>query len=193
MTTDYSKMEFNPMAKGLFKQYPNLGAILKTDDDKLARFVLLLYDKDCPLHREYPDVERRKVQAAQLSGIGDNVEKYFTFTMPGPDGDIQFDLLLNAVTNFLQYKNSRLWSLIVVNTEAFFEYQRRIMAQVGGEVDKDALSAVTLKTKLLEAIDQIHRRLERYYEEMTGGDKNLEGVITNKRWSPEAIASAKTN
>lgn len=184
-------MEFNPVDKGLFKKSPELPKIMGTDNEKMIRYVLLMYDQKSPLHREYPDIDQRKTQAASIAGIEENVDNYFTFTVPGEDGPMPFEELLNTVSKFTQYQNSRLWSLIVVNTEAFYEYQRRIMAQVGGEVDKDALSAVTLKTKLLEAIDQIHRRLEKYYDELTGGDKKLEEAVTQKRWRPEAIANVQ--
>jgi hypothetical protein len=93
------------------------------------------------------------------------------------------------ISQYLQYQNSRLWTMIVTNEQSFYEYQRRIMAEVGGDADRDALSAVTLKTKLLEAMDDIDQRLSKYYAQLTGSDSALEDSLTKRRrLSPESIA-----
>jgi hypothetical protein len=48
---------------------------------------------------------------------------------------------------------------------------------------------VTLKTKLLEAMDDIDQRLSKYYAQLTGSDSTLEDSLTKRRrLSPESIA-----
>jgi hypothetical protein len=63
------------------------------------------------------------------------------------------------------------------------------MMPVDGERDKDILQAITIKTQIMAAQDEIYQRLRRYYKDLTGGDENLDELImTNKRLRPEDIA-----
>lgn len=199
MTTDFSLLEFNPtVKKDILKVYTKLRDIIGDVDDRMARYVILMYDISSPMRSMYPDLSKRKDFSASVAGYDLDKEKVIVDQLKSLtvdaviDGEktvAPHDVLLDAISAYLKYQNSRLWSMIITNEQSFYEYQRRIMAEIGGEVDKDALSAVTLKTKLLEAMDDIHRRLEKYYNELTGSDKNLEEVITKRRRiSPESIA-----
>ena len=64
------------------------------------------------------------------------------------------------------------------------------MVPVDGGKDKDILQAVEIKTKIMQSMDDIYQRLQRYYRELSGGDENLEDVIVKrKRLRPEDIAA----
>lgn len=196
---DYSSMEFNPLIKRkLLTEYPKLSQIIGERDDKMIRYVLLMYDQNSPLRKYYPDVNKRKDFAAAIAGYDADKDiskienlKTLTENVTTEDGQkvVPYEDLLESISTYMTYQNSRLWTMIVTNEQSFYEYQRRIMAEVGGEADKDALSAITIKTKLLEAMDDIHKRLDRYYSELTGGDQDLEmAIMIKKRLSPESKA-----
>lgn len=196
---DYSQMEFNPLIKRkLLTEYPKLSQIIGERDDKMIRYVLLMYDQNSPLRKYYPDVNKRKDFAAAIAGYDADKDiskienlKTLTENVTTEDGQkvVPYEELLESISTYMTYQNSRLWTMIVTNEQSFYEYQRRIMAEVGGEADKDALSAITIKTKLLEAMDDIHKRLDRYYSELTGGDQDLEmAIMIKKRLSPESKA-----
>ena len=179
---------------GMKIHYPKLAEVFKTNDDRIVMYVVAMYDQQSPLRESFPDLEKRKDEAIRLSGFDrantDVINSVKTLTVTSEDGMAPFDELLDAISAYLIFQSNRLWTLIVTNEQSFYEYQRRIMAEIGGDADKDALSAVTLKTKLLEAMDDIHKRLERYYNELTGGDNNLaESISKRKRISPESIAT----
>lgn len=178
---------------GMKVRHPKLADVFKTNDDRIIMYVVAMYDQFSPLRESYPDLEKRKDAAIELSGFNransDVIKSVKTLTVTSEDGMAPFDELLDAISAYLIFQSNRLWTLIVTNEQSFYEYQRRIMAEIGGDADKDALSAVTLKTKLLEAMDDIHRRLDRYYHELTGGDAALaESIAKRKRISPESIA-----
>lgn len=184
-------MEFDPTCKKkLSVEYPKLAKIIDLSDDKMGRYVLLMYDIKSPIKTLYPDLSKRKDVCADLAGYSPSeTEPLKTLTIESEDGMKPYEPLLEMISQYLSYQNSRLWAMIVTNEQSFYEYQRRIMAEIGGDADKDALSAVTLKTKLLEAMDAIHQRLDRYYYELTGGDKILEEMVAKRRRaSPESIA-----
>ncbi len=190
-TLEYSRMEFNPTVKGrIIKEYPVLAKIFSSVEDKMARYVMLMYDSNSPVREFEPELSRRKEFCASVAGYDlEEIEPLKSLTTKTADGFEPYHDLLDCISNYLMFQNNRLWSLIVTNEQSFYEYQRRIMAEIGGEADRDALSAVTLKTKLLEAMDDIHKRLESYYTKITNGDKDLESAISKrKRVSPESIA-----
>lgn len=206
MMFDYSRMEFNPSVEGdLKKVYPKLEKIMKGVSDKVARYIILMYDKNSPLRDFYRDLNKRKQGACEQAGIkydselgeavrtfrkerktqrktkdGDYVDGK-TFIEPDED-------MLNAITEFLIYQNDRVWVMIITNENAFYEYQKKIMAEVGGEIDKDQLTAVNTKTKIMEAMDAIHNRLEGYYRQMSGDDKDIETALVRRRLTPESQA-----
>lgn len=207
----YSKMEFNPTVKrNLTVEYPKLAEIFGKIDDKMLRYVLLMYDMNSPLKEAYPDLSARKNWAASIAGYkeSDDTEFLKTFTKevktPVKDttGEVKYynksielhEPILDAVQKLVIYQNNRLWAMIVTNEQAFYEYQRRVMAEVGGDADKDALSAITVKTKIMEAMDDIDKRLDGYYKRLTSGDGELEEALTKrKRLRPEDIANVQSN
>jgi len=190
-TREYQSMEFNPMCKkDMMVEYPKLKEIMKGEGtDREIRYLILMYDVHSPLKKHYPDLVKRKQFAASLAGydlMKEKMEGLFDFKN---DLGIPNDSLLNVVISYLKYQNNWVWTMIVSNEQAFYEYNKRVMMPVDGERDKDILQAITIKTQIMAAQDDIYQRLRRYYKDLTGGDENLDELImTNKRLRPEDIA-----
>jgi len=203
---EYSAMEFNPICKkDILIEYPKLADILTDIGDQEIRYLILIYDKNSPLKKYYPNLKKRKELAADIAGFNTETDlsSIYDFTIERTipaviEADevieeerierIVNEKLIKALSSYLAYQNSRLWAMIVTNEQAFYEYQEKVMSSVSITDDKDALSAISIKTKLLEAMDAIHKRLEAYYIEFTGDDKAVEAAIGRKKITAEAIA-----
>lgn len=190
---DFSKLEFNPLVKGkVLDKYPKLRATIGDADDKMVRYVILMYDINSPLKSHYPELNKRKEFAADLAGynVSDDLTSIFDFKLE----DKPNEELLDITMKYLKYQNNMVWQMIISNEQAFNEYNRRVMMPVDGNRDKDILQAVEIKTKIMESMDVIYQRIQRYTKEMFGGDESLEDVITKrKRIRPEEVAANVQN
>lgn len=185
-------MEFNPVVKkNLTVVYPKLKDILGNGDDKMIRYILLMYDQNSPLRHHYPDLFKRKQFAADLAGYDldkEDVVAVYEFRVKVDDGYEPYEELINLTMKYLKYQNNMVWQMIVSNEQAFSEYSRRVMMPVDGAKDKDILQAVEIKTKIMQSMDDIYQRLQKYNRELTGGDEKLEDVVVRKRLTPETLA-----
>jgi hypothetical protein len=191
---EYKKMEFDPtVKKSLTTAYPKLKDIVGPSDDKMLRYVILMYDVNSPLRQHYPELGKRKEFAASIAGydlMKDNVVSLFDFKVD----DEPHEVLLDIIIKYLKYQNNWVWSMIVSNEQAFYEYNRRVMMPVEGNKDKDILQAINIKTQIMSSQDEIYQRLQKYYRDLSGGDTNLEEAITiKKRLRPEEIAANVQN
>lgn len=189
---DFSKMEFNPTVKReLTVVYPKLKGIVGNVDNRMLKYVLLMYDMNSPLREFYPELDKRKQFAASMAGYDldkDDVTALFDFKIKVDDDEVAYDELLNMIIKYLKYQNNYVWSMIVSNEQAFYEFNKRVMIPVEGQRDKDILQAVDIKNKLMDAQDVIVQRLQKYLRELTGEDEALEQSITKrKRLRPENI------
>jgi hypothetical protein len=189
---EYARMEFNPLAKkSLVSAYPKLKGIVGDADDKMIRYVLLMYDMNSPLREYYPELDKRKQFAASLAGYDldtEDVTGLFDFKIKVEDEEVPHEDLLNLIVKYLKYQNNYVWTMIVGNEQAFYEFNKRVMIPVDGNRDKDILQAVDIKNKLMDAQDNIVQRLQKYFRELTGEDEQLEQAITKrKRLRPENI------
>lgn len=190
---DLSILEFNPLVKKpMTSAYPKLREIFGSGEDKMIKYVILMYDVNSPLRHHYPELGKRKEFAASLAGfdlIKDDVISLFEFRV----GDEPNEPLLDMIISYLKYQNNWVWSMIVSNEQAFYEYNRRVMMPVEGNRDKDILQAINIKTQIMVSQDEIYQRLQKYYRELSGGDDKLQEVITTrKRLRPEQIADVQT-
>mgnify|MGYP006933437131 CR=1 FL=1 len=199
MKLEYSQMEFDPTVKSLWKTYPKLKDILGEIEERSARYILLMYDKNSPLKDAYPDIEKRKMFAADIAGFDPDIDKEvieelrtFSRRKKLEGGDIAVnekgeliiiptDDLLECLTKYLIHQSNRVWAMIVANESAFYEYHRKVMTEVTDGGDKDVLQAVTIKTKLMESMDDIDKRLQGYYRELSGNDRTLEESLTKRK------------
>ena len=191
---DFSIMEFNPLVKGkVLEKYPKLKSVLKDGDDRVIRYILLMYDINSPLRHHYPELYKRKEHAADLAGYNldkEDVTGLFDFRIKTDDGYEPDEELVNLTMKYLKYQNNMVWLMIVSNEQAFYEYNKRVMLPVDGARDKDILQAVEIKTKIMQSMDDIYSRLQKYGRDLSGGDEKLEEVITKrKRLRPEEIAA----
>ena len=186
---EYSRMEFDPtVKKNIQSVYPKLKDIVGSGDDKMVRYVILMYDVSSPLRQHYPELGKRKEFAASIAGydlMKDNVVSLFDFKIDEEPNEE----LLDMIIKYLKYQNNWVWSMIVSNEQAFYEYNRRVMMPVEGNKDKDILQAINIKTQIMSSQDEIYQRLQKYYRDLSGGDDKLEEAITTrKRLRPEEIA-----
>lgn len=192
--------------KAVCVEYPKLREIVKLQLDKDAdkvkskldktiRYILLMYDVNSPMRAYYPDLEQRKTVAADMAGFDwgvDDMEEVFEFKLKVEDAIVPNDDLLNMIMEFLKYQNNWVWTMIVSNSEAFYEYNRRVMMPVEGTRDKDILQAINIKTQIMSSQDDIYQRLQRYYRDLSGGDTVLEDAVkVRKRLRPEEIANVQ--
>lgn len=191
---DFSIMEFNPLIKGkILEKYPKLKEVVGDTEDKVVRYILLMYDQNSPLRHHYPDLFKRKQFAADMAGFNldkEDVVGLFEFKVKTDDGYEPDENLIKVTMRYLKYQNNMVWVMIVSNEQAFFEYNKRVMMPVDGNRDKDILQAVEIKTKIMQSMDDIYQRLQKYNRDLTGGDDKLEEVLTKKkRLRPEEIAA----
>lgn len=195
----FRHMEFNPTcSKKIIDEYPALQDVFSGVKDEEARYIILMYAKDSPMKKDYPNLQKRKEACANICKIPEmNRGEIFEFVIESSelteDGMVTTTepnaVALSALSNFLVYQSDRLWAMIVTNEQAFYEYQKKVMSEVSADEDKDMLQAIAIKTKLLEAMDDINKRLESYYDTMTGGDKKVAESLTRKRMAtPESLA-----
>jgi hypothetical protein len=191
---EYSKMEFNPVVKeSLTVKYPKLKKIVGDVDNRMIRYVILMYDVSSPLRQHYPELGKRKEYAASISGYDmakDDVTCLFDFKVKVNEEYEPYEELLDLIIKYLKYQNNWVWTMIISNEQAFFEYNKRVMMPVEGNRDKDILQAINIKTQIMTSQDEIYQRLQKYYKDLSGGDSNLEEAITiRKRLRPEEIAA----
>lgn len=191
---EYKKMEFDPtVKKSLTTQYPKLKDIVGSGDDRMLRYVLLMYDVNSPLRQHYPELGKRKEFAASIAGydmMKDNVVSLFDFKI----NEEPYEELIDMIMRYLKYQNNWVWTMIVSNSEAFYEYNKRVMMPVEGNKDKDILQGINIKTQIMTSQDEIYQRLQRYYRELSGGDVDLEETIkVRKRLRPEEIANVQSS
>ena len=192
--------------KAMCVEFPKLREIVKLQLDKEAekvrskldktvRYILLMYDVNSPMRAYYPDLEQRKTAAADMAGFDwgvDSMEEIFEFKIRQEESIVPNDELLNMIMEFLKYQNNWVWTMIVSNSEAFYEYNRRVMMPVEGTRDKDILQAINIKTQIMSSQDDIYQRLQRYYRDLSGGDTVLEDAVkVRKRLRPEEIANVQ--
>ena len=191
---DYLRMEFNPtVKKNLTVVYPKLKQIVGSVDDKMLRYVLLMYDQQSPLREYYPELGKRKNFAASIAGYDldkDDVTELFDFKIKNEEDEyVPCEAMLELIMKYLKYQNNWIWSMIISNEQAFYEFNQRVMMPVDGSRDKDILQAVNIKTQIMQSQDDIAQRLKKYFRELSGGDEQLEdSIIKRKRLSPESQA-----
>jgi len=191
---DYLRMEFNPtVKKKVTVVYPKLKQVVGDVDDKMMRYVLLMYDQNSPLREYYPELGKRKNFAASIAGYDldkDDVTELFDFKIKNEEDEyVPCEAMLELIMKYLKYQNNWIWSMIISNEQAFYEFNQRVMMPVDGSRDKDILQAVNIKTQIMQSQDDIAQRLKKYFRELSGGDEQLEdAIIKRKRLSPESQA-----
>jgi hypothetical protein len=185
--SDFASLTFpiHNIEKDVIKKVPRLELIKSFKEykgdfkDKVIKYICYLYDPNSPLKEFFPDMSRRKEQAATLSGF-DLEDKRFKDIVEAVMSLKNKGVLL-MIDEYLRFVNSRTWSMIVSNEETFYEYQSKLLRSVEAERDKDLLQALQIKGKIMEDLDNINERLEKYYLKLYAGDEDLVKTITTRR------------
>lgn len=192
--SDFTSLTFpiHNVSKDVLNKVPRLELIASFKEykgkhkDRLIKYICYLYDPHSPLKEFFPDMVRRKEQAAILAGfdLEDNKTKDIVEGMMS----LKNKGVLRMIDEYLRFVNSRTWSMIVSNEETFYEYQRKLLRSVEAERDKDLLQALQIKGKIMEDLDNINERLEKYYLKLYAGDEDLVKTITTRQSiSPENL------
>jgi hypothetical protein len=177
-----------PKTKPLLESLPELNKFesfttpLRADLDKLIKFVVIMYDKKSPFTKVFQDVDLRKKECAAYAGYDLEKDKdiltgIFNFTDP------EFAAM---VIEFLKDQNSRVWSMIVSNEQTFYEFQKVLLTEVLATTDRDRLTAVAIKSKLMEESSNTSERIDKYYQMLFGSGEVAEHL--NIDYSPEGQA-----
>jgi hypothetical protein len=171
----------------------------RPDKDKLIRYIVFLYSKESPFVSAYKELGQRMRECAREAGydlVEDKsiVDKLFQFKVEtigeeeeeNPQ-DVEF---VNMVIDFLKNQNDLTWSMIVSNEQTFYEYQEALVQSVNlFKNDRDKLSAIQVKTKLMEDSDAIAERLDKYYKKIFSDETVIKRV--KQSYTPENIAKRK--
>jgi hypothetical protein len=197
---DFNRCFYNPLAKNLFSTYPRLNELLPkefdeedpltTENERLVRYILALYDPQSPIIKEYPDLTSRKMAAADIAGYHAEKERELLDKVFACDSEYMVAIIVSFLKNIVQ---SRLWASIQADEQTFWEFVGRMMLPIAKDnKDKDMVSAVAMKTKLSEDKESIVTQLEKNWQRFFADDDNLKKKVEKKNnWSPESMAGVK--
>jgi len=189
--SEFSSMSFKVHGVKDIADVPNIrslrgfDAIIKNYKDKatpIIKYICYMYDQSSPMKKHYPELEQRKRECSLLSGLA---------KMPPLEEamiDMSSELFIISIDGFLKHQNNRVWSMIVSNEEVFYEYQSKLLVKTEEERDKDLLQALQIKSKIMNDMDEINKRLEAYYDKLYQGDQELAAKVIIKNITPEDIA-----
>ena len=144
---------------------------------KVIKYFCYCYDSKSPFVTEIEEVSQRKELALEEAGIDDEEQIESLLQLDNE----QYILLLTAM---MKAQKDRLFRLIVVNEEAFTEYETSVFKRLTAEKDKDLMQALITKDKILESLHQIGERLDVYYRKFFN---NEEEVIKKVSFTPEGM------
>lgn len=172
-----------PKALPEIKNIPSWWDCDRNDKDKVIRYIVLMYDKNSPLVKQYPNLEIRKNSALALAGFvtGDpSLEVYKEF---------KDDDFADMVIDFLKFQNDYIWMMLCSNEQTFFEFQKTLMLEAAMiRNDKDKISAISAKAKLMEESDNIVNRIINYRKQIFSEDVIIEKSSKRVASSPEEMA-----
>jgi hypothetical protein len=189
--SEFSSMSFKVHGAKDIKDVPNIENLrgfaqiiksYKAVATPIIKYICYMYDQSSPMKRHYPELTQRKKECSNLSGLAkhENIEEAMI--------DMVSELFIISIDEFLKHQNNRIWSMIVSNEEVFYEYQSKLLVRTEEERDKDLLQALQIKSKIMNDMDEINKRLEAYYDKLYQGDQELAAKVVVKNITPEDIA-----
>lgn len=150
--------------------------------DQAKRYVIYLYDSGSPVRPKSTTLHEAKQFAAELAGFDlEKDAKFLDRVFKNQDDDV-----LDMIHDVLRSQKNRKWSIICTFEENFYEFQRRALEETADERDKDLLTALEKKGKLLDLMESLDQRLTRLTSEFYEEDEELEEAIRRRSSSPEA-------
>ena len=193
---------FNPLHKDVLKKYPVLSEV--STNERLLKYILCLYDPKSPLIRDYRNnVANRKREAARLAGYDLSKDVKFLEDLYSFQNKIAAS---SAIVFLRDHIHNMLWTMIVSHEQTFYEYNERLLKPVEDALsytsinkegreeetsvdvkEKDIMSTVSMKSKLIDDCKKIYNLLTEYYEKMFE-DKELREQVVVSRITPESMA-----
>ena len=192
---EFKNLSFNVLSvKSILKEIPEITKIGDTfliasrerpDFDQAVKYIVLMYDKLSPLTKKFMNISERKKNAFVLAGysLEKDAEHFDEFE------NFKDEQVLDMTIEYLRYQNDHLWTMLVSNEQAFFEYQKALLAEtLMIRNDKDKIAAISTKTKLMQDSNDIVDRIDRYYRQIFVEDKIVNYAKGRRVTSPEAMA-----
>lgn len=142
-----------------------------TRDDKknVLIYILLMYDKNSPLLKKSNNLEFRKNEALHLAGFNSDDPRLSTYK------EFIDEEFTTMVIDFLIYQNDYVWMMLVSNEQTFYEFQKTLLQESAMiRNDKDKISAIASKAKLMEESDNIVNRIAAYRKKVFSEDKLID-------------------
>jgi hypothetical protein len=154
--------------------------------DAVIRYIILMYDVNSPLQKRIPSLDKRKEEAANLAGINLADPQFIVLR------DFKDDHFTTMVIDFLIYQNNYEWTMLVSNAQTFYEFQKTLLQESTMiRNDKDKISAIASKAKLMEESNAIVSRIREYYKYIfIEKDLEAKGAERVEAMSPELMAKS---
>lgn len=164
---DFSKLMLKvrivPQEKSLLKVFPELNKHqefkVKFDNlnrNKVIRYVVYMYDKNTPLRKKFPDILRRKVEAAKEAGFKIN----------------KVGLFEDDVEEFLRGKNDKVNRMIVAYARIYKNFRYSYSITVEESFYGLMRSIIAGELKNLPDLKKAQKELDESMDELLSGDKN---------------------
>lgn len=201
-------------SQSILTQIPDLlnvpqfaAAVSNTHVDQIIKYIILMYSKQSPLAKKFTDLTIRKTQAAIMAGFDmvEDLKGSIDFIAGEGEDDEDIELVIPSlltklydfldeqmsemIVGFLRFQNDLRYSMLESNRQTFYEYQQTLLSPVLMiRNDKDRITALAVKSKLMEDSDAIALRIEKYEQEVYVDPKAIDHV-RKRRSSPESIAA----
>lgn len=185
---NYTKKDFE---RCLFNPFEKVSPRLKelSEDEKLLKYVVALYDPQSPLFKDYPELAIRKQTAALVAGYDVIIDNEYLESLYACNNDEETEVVIN----FLKIVQNRIWAMIVSIEQTIWEYNLRLLSPISkgeSDKDKDLVSAVNMKSKMAEDLGIMNDRLDGYLKKFYGDDRLEEKAeVKQLRFNPQSIAS----
>lgn len=158
--SDFNKLTIKvrtiPKERSLLRAFPELGKhsefrvqLKNINKDKVIRYIVYMYDRNTPFRRKFPDILKRKVEAAREAGFKVNQEGFF-------DEEVEtFLRCKNDKVNDMTVAYARIhrnfkYSFFITMEESFYGLMRSV---IGGEL-KDISEMKKVQKELDETMDE---------------------------------------
>lgn len=204
---NFEQCLFNPFDKKILS-IPRLKEL--SDDEKLLKYIICLYDPKSPLFKEFPDLKARKEQAALIAGYDfatdeKRLEELFSFQSPEIEKKFDHEGVeiipddkktdVDIVMEFLQIVRSREWGTICAIEQTIWEFNQTLLTPIDirGR-DKDLVSAVNMKSQIVTSLIKLNEELDTLIMKFYGSDDDLKKAQSIQRFTPQSVAGRrKTN
>lgn len=202
----FQKLKFNvfnlPPDKEVLEAFPELSRMKVLANSKapqknlLIRYLIFMYDPESDLRKEIPELDKRKIRAAELAGF-EKQSNYLTEIFELRD-KTTLEFIFVLLTQVYHNRKYREW---VTLSQELDEYTRLRMDPITTKKSKkgkedesdveeiDVFKAAELKSKLRSQCNDIHKQLDSIDKEIFGDNDDLKLIATRSRYlSPENFA-----